>query len=69
MYTAGYSERANPVTDHIRIRMIKEGSRFPLDNRQPGRNTGSPTIPQAVVILIHIAEIPLDPRPCIDYTV
>jgi hypothetical protein len=40
--------------------MIEEGSRFSLDNWQPGRNARSPAIPQTVVIFIHIAEIPLD---------
>ena len=49
--------------------MIKEGSRFSLDNREPGRNTGSPAIPQTIVVLVHIAEIPLDSGPCINYTV
>jgi len=49
--------------------MIKEGSRLSLHDRQPGRNAGSSAIPQTIVVLIYIAEIPLDPWPRIDHTV
>jgi len=41
--------------------MIEEGSRFSLDNRQPGRNGRAPTVSQTIIVLIHITEIPLDP--------
>ena len=49
--------------------MIEEGSRFSFHDRQPGRNTGSSAIPQTIVILIHITEIPLDSWSRIDYPV
>jgi len=49
--------------------MIVESSRLSLDNGQPGRNTGSPAVSQAVFVLIHIAEIQLDSWSRIDYPV
>jgi hypothetical protein len=47
--------------------MIEEGSRFSLYDRQPGRNGRAPAVPQTVIVLVHIAEIPLDPWPRIDH--
>ena len=49
--------------------MIVEGSCLSLDDGEPGRNAGPSAVPQAIVILIYIAEIPLDPWPRIDYPV
>jgi hypothetical protein len=49
--------------------MIEEGSRLSLYDRQPGRNAGSSAVSQTIIVLIYIAEIPLDPWPRIDYPI
>ena len=58
-----YLQTLDPGADCLSIGLHIQSSRLALDNGQPSRNGRAPAIAQTVIIVIYVAQIPLDAGP------